>query len=199
MGNPEFLQRRLVVQLTPVVDLSQREVRLGEIWLEPQGRIGGAPGKGEPGRGTLREVELRDVDPGESGEGEREGRVQLRGPGVHLLRRAVRLGGGTIEVVVPAEVEIVGAEILGRFCGECLVIGRLERHVERGRDLLGDPRLYLEHFLDRLVVPPGPEVTVVGHADELRGDPDPARAADPLPPHAALEDVVHPELPCRSP
>ena len=115
--------------------------------------------------------------------------------GVHLLRGAVRVGiAGAVEVVVAAEIEVVGPEVLGRLGRDRLVVGLLQRQVQRGRDLLRDPRLDLEHLLQRLVEAPGPEVAVVGDADELRRHPDPARAAGLLPPHAPLEDVVHPQL-----
>lgn len=196
MRDPELPQRRFVVELAPVVDLPQREVGLRQIRLKPEGGIGGAPRLIEPASGPLREMELRDVDPGELGEGQRKGGVQLGGPDVHLLRRAVGLGvSRSVEVVVPAQVEVVCAKIVGRLGGERLLLRLLERQVQRGRDLLGDPRLHLKHLLERLVVAPGPEVAVVGDADELRRNSHPARPPDPLPAHPALEDVVHPQLP----
>ena len=197
LGRPEFLQRPLVVELAPVVDLPEREMRLGQVGLELEGRVGGAPCQGQPRVGPVREVELPDVAPGQPGECQREGGIQLRGPGVHVLRRAEP--GGVpwpVEVLVAAEVEIVGAEVPGGRGAEGRVVRRLKREVQRARDLLRDPGLHLEDLLQALVVLPRPEMAVVGHPDELRGDPHatdlPGRL---LPPHAAFEDVVDAELP----
>ena len=93
VGHPELPQRRLVVQLAPVVDLPQREVRLGELGVAARSAEStAARAAGEPGLGPLGEVELPDVRAGEAGEGEREARVQLGRLDVHPLRRADRVG-----------------------------------------------------------------------------------------------------------
>ena len=113
-----------------------------------------------------------------------------------MLSRSV-LAPASDQVVVAPQVIGVRLQVLGRARRQRLPLGAGERQVQRAGHLLGDGGLHLEHVGELGVVALGPELAVVAHPDQLGRDADGAARA--LPAHAALEHVVHPQLPADLP
>src|SRR5262249_1742892 len=128
---------------------------------------------------------------------EREGRVrggvvgiELEGPleirdreGDVIGHRGVRVGEG-------AEIEVVGAEILGALPPGALDLGAANARLDDPDDRRGDLVLEVEDVFHDAVVSVGPDMLAGLRIDELTGD---AHAIAALA-HAAFEDVADAEL-----
>jgi hypothetical protein len=95
----------------------------------------------------------------------------------------------------PLQVMVVGDEVPGRDRFDARLLGGGEADPDRLDSLGRDVRLKAEDVIQRPVVPLRPDVSVVRHADELRGEADPARpAAAPVEADRPLEDPDHVEI-----
>ena len=93
--------------------------------------------------------------------------------------------------VAPLEVQAIGLRVGGRAAGELLLLLPAQLPAQRPGDRRRDLALHLQHVVRRPAVLLAPQLPVVAHAHELRGDGE-ARA--PLG-EAAEEERVHPERP----
>ncbi|GMR23141.1 MAG: hypothetical protein BMS9Abin37_1544 [Acidobacteriota bacterium] len=117
--------------------------------------------------------------------------LRLNGSPAHLFESTV----GEASEMDALHVSLVRFEILGRSLLDDLTLATEKRDVDLGEHALGDIGLHVEDLFHDAVVALGPNVSVVGDADELRRYPNAARAlVSSLPAHRAFEDEVDIEL-----
>jgi hypothetical protein len=118
------------------------------------------------------------VDVRQLGQGLDEAGIQLHRAFEHLLGqpepRHVVAGPGP--QLHPAQVRLVGLHVLGGTGLQGLALGFEQGDVQLAGHLGGDVALHREDLLELAVVAVGPQMRVVGHADQLRRDAHPAGA-----------------------
>ena len=135
----------------------------------------------------LAQLEDHPADVADAGVRQREVRVELDRLLEHLQGEVEVLAPG---VAAPAQVVVVGLQVLGRLARDRLLFLRRQGDAQRLRDAARDLVLDGEHVLELAVVALGPRRVAGAGLDELRRDPEAvAGAAD-----APLEHVRRVEL-----
>ena len=92
------------------------------------------------------------------------------------------------------QVSLIGLQALGGPDLELLAFGFQQRDAELSNDLRRNLRLHIEDVFEDPIVGLGPDLTVVGGADQLRCDPDSAAVVALGPGHGAVENIFHVQL-----
>ena len=106
---------------------------------------------------ALEVVVVLGADVCQSGMSERKIRIECDRVLVHLKSKLQILPSDATRIISPSQIQIVGLQVLGRFCGESLLLLRRERDPQRSSDLLRDLILHFEDVFHLAVVSLRPE------------------------------------------